>query len=87
MVDNSAPDQGSGFEGLTAEQLKLELAKAEDELEDLNEVRRFTLGQTGVHIGASRLRSLQSTWTRDEAGLRERIETLRALLASRASIG
>lgn len=84
-MDNAAHEHDSAYDGLSAEQLKLELARAEDELEDLNEVRSFTLGQTGVHIGASRLRSLQSTWTRDEAGLHERIRTLKALLASRAS--
>ncbi len=74
--------QETGWQSLTVEQLKAELAKAEDELQDLNDVRSFTLGQTGVHIGASRLRSLQGTWTRDEARLAERIQKLKSLLAS-----
>ena len=36
------------------------------EPDDLVEVRFFTLGQTGVHIGAGQIKSLHATWNRDE---------------------
>ncbi len=49
-----------------------ELRKAEAELEDLEEMRRFTLGQAGVHIGALRLKSMRAAWE-EEAGF-QRVE-------------
>lgn len=80
MVEADNEEQQSALRDLTREQLQAELAKAEDELDDVDEMRRFTLGQTGVHIGASRLRSLNATWDRDEARLRERIRLIQELL-------
>jgi hypothetical protein len=71
----------SELEGLNKDELQQELKKAEAELEDLEEMRRFTLGQTGVHLEALRLRSMQAVWKREEALLRQRIEAINALLA------
>ncbi|HEX9117188.1 MAG TPA: hypothetical protein VGA61_14060 [Anaerolineae bacterium] len=66
--------------GLSAAELRAQLTKAESDLEDIEEMRLFTLGQTGVHLGAGRLKSLQGSWDRDEARLRQRIDELNALL-------
>lgn len=82
MVDKATPSDDNSIQDLSSEQLEAELARAEDELADLDEMRRFTLGQTGVHIGAARLQSLQATWTRDEAHLRARIQVLKGLRES-----
>jgi hypothetical protein len=60
---------------LSHDQLLDELKSAQAELEDLEEVRFFTLGQTGVHIGAGQLKTLHNTWNRDEARLRQRAWT------------
>ena len=60
--------------------LLAELEKARSELEDAEEMRRFTLGQTGAHIGARQLKAIQTTWVRDEESLRERIVAIEALL-------
>lgn len=68
--------------GLGQVELLAELKKAESELEDVEEMRLFTLGQTGVHLGAGRAKSLQGTWDRDEARLRERITAIKGLLQS-----
>ncbi len=68
------------LEGLSEGDLQRELKKAESELEDVEEMRLFTLGQTGVHLGAGRARSLQGTWDRDEARLRERIAAIKSRL-------
>ncbi len=68
------------FEGLSKIDLLLELKKAESELEDVEEMRLFILGQTGVHLGAARAKSLQGTWDRDEARLRSRIEAIKSRL-------
>jgi hypothetical protein len=71
----------SELEGLSKDELLQELQKAEAELEDLEEMRRFTLGQTGVHIGALRLKSMRAAWEREGTNLRQRIEAIKALLA------
>jgi len=70
----------SELEGLSKDELLQALRKAEAELEDLEEMRRFTLGQTGVHIGALRLRSMQAAWEREETSLRQQIEAIKTLL-------
>jgi hypothetical protein len=63
------------------EQLLAELRRAEADLEDVGEMRLFTLGQTGVHLGAGRLQSLQASWDRDEARLCERIAEIKGMLS------
>jgi hypothetical protein len=67
--------------GMSREELLAELRKAEADLEDVQEMRLFTLGQTGVHLGAGRMKSLQGSWDRDEGRLRERIGEIQARLA------
>jgi len=44
--------------GMTREQLQAALAAAQEELSDMEDERRFTLGQTGVHIGAAELKRI-----------------------------
>jgi hypothetical protein len=41
--------------GMTREQLQVALAAAQEGLSDIENERRFTLGQTGVHIGVAEL--------------------------------
>jgi hypothetical protein len=65
---------------LSPDQLRSELRQVELDLEDLEEQRLFTLGQTGVHLGAGRLKSLKDSWTRDEVRLRERKQVIETLL-------
>ncbi|MDH7488901.1 MAG: hypothetical protein QHH80_05285 [Anaerolineae bacterium] len=67
-------------DGFSPEALREELRKAQQALEELEEERLLTLGQTGVHIGAQELHRLTSSFARDEARLRARIQELAALL-------
>jgi hypothetical protein len=67
---------------LGAEQLAEALRAAELQLDDVLEERSFTLGQTGVHIGARELARMRAGWERDEARLRERIAAIKARLAA-----
>jgi hypothetical protein len=60
--------------------LLAELKKTRDGLEDAEEMRRFTLRQTGAHIGARQLKAMQTTWVRDEEHQRQRLMTIEALL-------
>ncbi len=66
------------LEGLSGEELAVALRQAELELEDVQEERRFTLGQTGVHIGARELARMRSAWAREEARIAERVEAIKA---------
>ena len=50
-------------------------------LEDVDEEREFTLGQTGVHIGANELARLRKAWEKDETRLKQRIAAINARLA------
>lgn len=63
------------------QELQEQIRRRREALLDLEEERRFTLGQTGVHLGASRVASLRAAWDRDEARLREEIAALEAALA------
>jgi hypothetical protein len=71
-----------GLHELGKADLLRELQKVEADLEDLEEMRLFTLGQTGVHIGALRLKSMQATWAREEARLSQQMAIIEALLGS-----
>jgi len=64
----------------SADTLREELRKAQGALDDLEEERVITLGQTGVHIGTLELNRLTSSFARDEARLRARIQELTELL-------
>jgi hypothetical protein len=74
-------DSPQGILDLDRDALLAELERAHSALEDTEEMRRFTLGQTGVHIGMRQLKAMQTTWMRDEERLRTRIAAIEALLA------
>ena len=59
-------DLDAELAGMDPEQLKEALSQAELQLEDVQEERDFTLGQTGVHIGANELERLRRAWETDE---------------------
>ncbi len=67
---------------LSAEQLADALRAAELQLDDVIEERSFTLGQTGVHIGARELVRMRAGWERDETRLRERIGAIKTRLSA-----
>ena len=62
------------------DQLLAELEKCQSSLEDVQEERMFTLGQTGIHLGAARVEALRAQWDREEQALKERIAAIRAIL-------
>lgn len=70
---------------MDVEQVRQALSQARLELDDVLEEKEFTLGQTGVHIGAGELARLRSSWARDEERLQERIDALSARLTELGS--
>ncbi len=71
------------LENMTKVQLQSELEKAQASLDDVQEERMFTLGQTGVHIGASKVAALRAQWDKEEQSLNERIAAIKKLLQTR----
>lgn len=79
--------EGSNLIDLGAEELAEHLKQARLGLEDVEEERRFTLGQTGMHIGAREIARMRAAWARDEARLRERIHAIEARQSALAAQG
>ncbi len=74
-------DQDNELSGMDIDQLREALARTEASLEDVDEEREFTLGQTGVHIGANELARLRKAWEKDETRLKVRLAAITARLA------
>jgi DNA repair exonuclease SbcCD ATPase subunit len=66
----------------TREELERELKAAEDDLDEVEEMRMAILGQTGVHIGARELQKHHSRFDSDQKRLQERIAEIKAELAA-----
>ena len=65
---------------MTREQLQAALTTTQEELSDMEDERRFTLGQTGVHIGAAELRRINGHFERESRRLNERMVAIRGAL-------
>ncbi len=74
-------DDSRDMSAMSADQLKEALRRAELELDDVLYERRFTLGQTGIHLGGRQRTQLEEAWSNDERHLRERIAAIRGRLA------
>jgi hypothetical protein len=72
---------GDTSAGLSRETLLARLNKIEAALLDLEEERRFTLGQTGVHIGAARVDYLRRSWASEEGRLRAEMDEINRALS------
>ena len=66
--------------GMTRGQLQAALTAAQEQLSDMEDERRFTLGQTGVHIGAAELKRINGHFERENTRLTERIAAIRDAL-------
>ena len=65
------------------EEVLAELARAQEDLADLLELRSGFLGQTGVHIGMRVLTSARRQFEQEEARLKKRMALLERLLHAR----
>ena len=65
---------------MTREQLQTALTAAQEELSDMEDERRFTLGQTGVHIGAAELKRINGHFERESKRFNERMAAIRDAL-------
>ena len=67
---------------MTREQLQTALTAAQEELSDMEDERRFTLGQTGVHIGAAELKRINGHFEHESKRLNERTAAIREALTT-----
>ncbi len=67
---------------MTREELEHELQTVQEELEEVEEMRRAVLGQTGVHVGARLLAQHRARFDRDQARFEKRLAEIRAELAA-----
>jgi hypothetical protein len=65
---------------MTREELERELQNTQAELEEVDDMRRAVLGQTGVHVGARLLQQHRARFDRDQARLEARLAEIRAQL-------
>ena len=65
---------------MTREQLQAALTATQEELSDMEDERRFTLGQTGVHISAAELKRINGHFERETTRLNERMAAIRDAL-------
>ena len=65
---------------MTREQLQAALTVTQEELSDMEDERHFTLGQTGVHIGAAELKRISGHFERETKRLNERMAAIRDAL-------
>ncbi len=68
--------------GMNRQQLQAALAAAREELSDMEDERLFTLGQTGVHIGAAELKRINGHFERESRRLNDRLSAIREALGA-----
>lgn len=66
----------------TRADLERELKMAEDELDEVDDMRMAVLGQTGVHIGAKELQKHYARFDSDQKRLNEKIAQIKAQMAA-----
>jgi len=74
---------GKTVDQMTAEELRAELARLQENLCDLEETHNFTFSRTTVHIGAEQAEGMQQEFEEECRLYREQIAAVERLLRSR----
>lgn len=72
-------------EEMTVEELKAELERLRDSLNDLEEMHAFTYGKTSVHIGAEKAHAMQIEFEEECAAYNKRIAEIEKALKARGA--
>ena len=67
----------------SADRLRAELTRLEENLRDLEETHAFTFCRTSVHIGAEQAQSIQEAYEDERAACRKRISEIERALRGR----
>lgn len=65
---------------MSVDELKAELKRLKENLEDFEEMHAFTFGKTSVHIGASKAQNLQEEYEEEVKAYYDQIAQVEALL-------
>ncbi|MCL5039744.1 MAG: hypothetical protein M1299_08000 [Firmicutes bacterium] len=68
---------------MSKEELQKELIGLQEELEDLEQERQYTLGQTGVHISAKQLAAMEEEFNSDRKKIEDKIQQVKVALAKK----
>ena len=68
------------LEDMTVDELRVELKRLRDNLEDLEETHSFTFAKTSVHIGASKAQNLQEEYDEEVKTFNAQIAKIESLL-------
>lgn len=71
------------LEDMSVEELKAELKKLRDNLEDFEEMHTFTMAKTSVHIGANQANALQEEYEDEVKNYNAQIAQIEALLTAK----
>ena len=79
-------DMSKKLEAMSVEELKAELKRLRENLEDFEEMHTFTMAKTSVHIGANQANALQEEYEDEIKTYNAQIAQIEALLASRSGV-
>ncbi|MCL4426005.1 MAG: hypothetical protein M1553_11325 [Firmicutes bacterium] len=71
------------YQSMSKEELQKELIGLQEELEDLEQERQYTLGQTGVHISAKQLAAMEEEFNSDRKKIEDKIQQVKVALAKK----
>lgn len=71
------------YQSMSKEELQKELIGLQEELEDLEQERQYTLGQTGVHISAKQLAAMEEEFNSDRKKIEDKIQQVKVALVKK----
>lgn len=71
---------------MTVEELRGELERLKDGLQDLEDMHSFTFGKTSVHIGAEKVQNMQAEFEEECRAYREKIAAIESQLKARGAL-
>ncbi len=74
------------YEGMTIEQLSIELRRIKDNLCDLELMHAFTFGKTSVHIGAEKAQSMTDEYEEECRHFNDQIEAIEKALKAKGIV-
>lgn len=76
-------ERPGAYDVLSAGDLRAELKRLQENLQDLEETHLFTFSKTAVHLGAERAQSMQEEYEEECREYRARIAEIESILRTR----
>ncbi len=75
------------LDDMTTDELKAELERLKESLQDLEDMHAFTFGKTSAHIGAETAHNMQLEFEEERDGYQRRIAEIEKILEARKKAG